>query len=138
MNETLPLPEPGDSPGMGSNLSKGRLAAVIAGTMLGMLLAALDQTIVGTAMPRVIAELNGLEHYAWVFTGYMLASTVSVPIYGKLSDIYGRRIFFVGGMVLFLLGSALSGLSQDMTQLIVFRAVQGFDAIALHVPVVGS
>lgn len=131
MNETLPLAEPADSAGMRSDLSKGRLAAVIAGTMLGMLLAALDQTIVGTAMPRVIAELNGLEHYAWVFTGYMLASTVSVPIYGKLSDIYGRRIFFVGGMLIFLLGSALSGISQDMTQLILFRAVQGLGAGAM-------
>ena len=131
MNETLPLAEAADSAGMRSDLSKGRLAAVIAGTMLGMLLAALDQTIVGTAMPRVIAELNGLEHYAWVFTGYMLASTVSVPIYGKLSDIYGRRIFFVGGMLIFLLGSALSGISQNMTQLILFRAVQGLGAGAM-------
>lgn len=104
---------------------------VIIGVMLGMLLAALDQTIVGTAMPRVIAELNGLEHYAWVFTAYMLTSTVSVPIYGKLSDIYGRRLFFVTGMVLFLLGSALSGMSQDMVQLILFRALQGLGAGAM-------
>jgi EmrB/QacA subfamily drug resistance transporter len=99
--------------------------------MLGMLLAAVDQTIVGTAMPRVIAELHGLEHYAWVFTAYLLASTVMVPIYGKLSDVYGRRPFFLGGMVLFLLGSAISGTSQTLTQLIVFRAVQGLGAGAM-------
>lgn len=111
--------------------SRRRLILILVGIMLGMLLAALDQTIVGTAMPRVIAELNGLEHYAWVATSYMLASTVTVPIYGKLSDIYGRRPFFIGGMVLFLAGSALSGASQDMVQLIVFRAIQGFGAGAL-------
>jgi EmrB/QacA subfamily drug resistance transporter len=101
------------------------------GVLLGMLLSSLDQTIVGTAMPRVIAELNGLAHYSWVFTGYMLGSTVMVPIYGKLSDIYGRRVFFLGGMGLFLLGSALSGLSQSMTQLIIFRGVQGLGAGAI-------
>ncbi|HBY96035.1 MAG TPA: MFS transporter [Chloroflexi bacterium] len=100
----------------------------MAGVMLGMLLSALDQTVVGTAMPRIIADLNGLQHYAWVFTAYMLASTVTVPIYGKLSDIYGRRPFFIGGMILFLLGSALSGMSQNMTQLILFRGLQGLGA----------
>ena len=98
---------------------------VLVGVMLGMLLSALDQTIVGTAMPRVIADLNGLDHYTWVFTAYLLASTVVVPIYGKLSDIYGRRPFFIGGMIVFLFGSALSGMSQDMTQLILFRTIQG-------------
>jgi EmrB/QacA subfamily drug resistance transporter len=98
------------------------------GVVLGMLLASIDQTVVGTAMPRVIAELGGLSHYAWVFTAYMLSSTVVVPIYGKLSDIYGRRPYFIISMVLFLLGSALSGLSQNMTQLILFRVVQGLGA----------
>lgn len=112
-------------------VSPRQRALVFGGAMLGMLLAALDQTIVGTAMPRIIAELNGLQQYAWVFTAYMLSSTVMVPIYGKLSDLYGRRPFFLGGMLLFLLGSALSGMSQDMTQLIVFRAVQGLGAGAL-------
>ncbi len=104
---------------------------VVASVMLGILLAALDQTIVGTAMPRIVADLGGLSHYAWVFTAYMLASTVTVPIYGKLSDIYGRRGFFVGGMILFLVGSALSGMSQSMDQLILFRAVQGLGAGAM-------
>src|SRR5690348_13556329 len=77
-----------------ATVSRQRLIAVVAGVMLGMLLSSLDQTIVGTAMPRVIAELGGLQHYAWVATGYMLASTVMVPIWGKLSDLYGRRPFF--------------------------------------------
>ncbi|MCZ7569673.1 MAG: MFS transporter [Ardenticatenaceae bacterium] len=109
-------------------LGRKRLVLTMAGVMLGMLLSALDQTVVGTAMPRIIADLNGLQHYAWVFTAYMLASTVTVPIYGKLSDIYGRRPFFIGGMILFLLGSALSGMSQNMTQLILFRGLQGLGA----------
>src|SRR6476469_4273769 len=80
---------------------------------------------------RLAFVLGGLAHYSWVFTAYLLASTVTVPIYGKLSDIYGRRIFFVGGMVLFLIGSALSGTSQSMTQLIVFRGIQGLGAGAM-------
>lgn len=114
-----------------SQMSRGRLLFVVASVLLGMLLAALDQTIVGTAMPRIIADLHGMQHYAWVFTSYMLASTVSIPIYGKLSDIYGRRIFFIGGMVIFLLGSALSGMSQTMTQLIIFRGLQGLGGGAM-------
>ncbi len=112
-------------------ISRKRLVLVLGGIMLGMSLGALDQTVVGTAMPRVIAELNGMEHYAWVFAAYMLASTVMIPIYGKLSDIYGRRPFFLGGMLLFLVGSALSGASTDMTQLILFRAIQGLGAGAV-------
>ena len=118
-------------PAMPSHLGgRGRLL-ILVGVLLGMLLSSLDQTIVGTAMPRVIAELGGLEHYAWVATGYMLASTVMVPIWGKLSDIYGRRPFFILGMVLFLIGSALSGTSQNMTQLIGYRGVQGLGAGAM-------
>ncbi len=93
--------------------------------MLALLLAALDQTIVGTAMPRVIAELRGFEHYAWVTTAYLLTSTAVVPIVGKLTDLYGRKRFLLGGVVSFLVASALCGLSQDMTQLIVFRGLQG-------------
>src|SRR5579859_4814675 len=105
-----------------------RLISILIGVMLGMLLASLDQTIVGTALPRIVANLGGIEHYAWVVTAYLLASTVSIPIYGKLSDIYGRRLFFIGGMVLFLAGSALAGTSQDMTQLIIYRGIQGLGA----------
>src|SRR5919197_3745067 len=114
-----------------ATMSRPQLILVVASAMLGMLLAALDQTIVGTAMPRIIAQLNGLEHYAWVATAYLLASTVMVPIYGKLSDIYGRKPFFLLGMLLFLLGSALSGVSPTMTQLIFFRAIQGLGAGAM-------
>ena len=116
---------------MSVTLSRERLALVVASVMLGMLLSSLDQTVVGTAMPTIVAELNGLSHYAWVFTAYMLTSTVMVPIYGKLSDIYGRKPFFLTGMAIFLLGSALSGTSQTMTQLILYRALQGFGAGAM-------
>jgi EmrB/QacA subfamily drug resistance transporter len=114
-----------------ATVSPRRLVLILVGILLSMLLSSLDQTIVGTAMPRVIADLNGLDHYAWVFTAYMLAATVMLPIYGKLSDIYGRRPFYVAGLGLFLAGSALSGTSQDMTQLIVFRAIQGLGAGAM-------
>src|SRR5215813_2258788 len=107
-----------------------RLVPIIIGLMLGMLLAALDQTIVGTAMPRIVTELGG-ANVTWVVTSYLLASTVTVPIIGKLSDIYGRKTFFIGGMVVFLIGSALSGLSQNMGELVLFRGIQGLGAGAL-------
>ncbi|HKV03089.1 MAG TPA: MDR family MFS transporter [Ktedonobacteraceae bacterium] len=116
---------------LGATVSRQRLVLIIIGVLLGMLLASLDQTIVGTALPRIVANLGGLEHYAWVVTAYLLASTVSIPIYGKLSDIYGRRPFFIGGMVIFLIGSALAGTSQDMTQLIIYRGIQGLGAGAM-------
>lgn len=99
--------------------------------LLVMLLASLDQTIVGTALPRVIADLHGFEHYTWVTTAYLLASTVMVPIYGKLSDLLGRKPVFLFGLVVFLVGSGLCGAAQSMTQLIAFRALQGLGAAAL-------
>src|SRR6266571_7028661 len=101
------------------------------GVLLVMLLASLDQTIVSTAMPRIIADLQGFDRYTWVTTAYMLTSTVMVPIYGKLSDLFGRKPIFLIGVVLFLAGSALSGAAQDMNQLIAFRAFQGLGAGAL-------
>ncbi|TMD61493.1 MAG: MFS transporter [Chloroflexi bacterium] len=101
------------------------------GVLLVMLLASLDQTIVGTAMPRIITDLQGFDRYAWVTTAYLLTSTVMVPIYGKLSDIFGRKPIFLIGVVLFLIGSAASGASQTMNQLIAFRAFQGLGAAAL-------
>src|SRR2546423_8500784 len=113
---------------LSETLGRGRLFSILIGVILGMLLAALDQTIVGTALPHIVADLGGLEHYAWVVTAYLLASTVTVPIYGKLSDIYGRRVFFIGGMIIFLIGSALAGTSQNMTQLIIYRGIQGLGA----------
>jgi EmrB/QacA subfamily drug resistance transporter len=122
----VPEPQP-----LSATASRGRIIAILIGVILGMLLAALDQTVVGTALPRIVASLGGFNHYAWVVTAYLLASTVSIPLYGKLSDIYGRRIFFLGGMVIFLAGSALAGTSQDMTQLIIYRAIQGLGAGAL-------
>ncbi|MCC7024271.1 MAG: MFS transporter [Thermomicrobiales bacterium] len=97
----------------------------MAGVLLGLLLSSLDGTIVGTAMPRIISDLGGLDHYAWVATSYLLTSTAAVPIFGKLSDIYGRKWFYIGGLIFFMAASALCGLSQSMTQLILFRGLQG-------------
>lgn len=104
---------------------------IMFGVVLGMLLGALDQTIIGTAMPRIVSELGGMTLLSWVFTAYMLASTASIPIYGKLSDIYGRRLFYIGGVALFITGSMLSGASQTMIQLIAFRGLQGIGAGAM-------
>lgn len=98
------------------------------GLMTGMLLAALDQTIVGTALPTIVGELGGINHYSWVVTAYLLASTASTPLYGKMADLYGRRPVFLFSIGTFLLGSLLAGLSQNMTQLIVTRGVQGIGA----------
>ncbi len=107
--------------------------AILSGVILAMLLSSLDQTIVSTAMPTVVQELHGLEHISWVFTAYMLGSTVTVPIYGKLSDLFGRRNLYLLGIVIFLVGSMLCGLSQNMTQLILFRALQGIGGGAMMV-----
>jgi len=101
------------------------------GVLLVMLLASLDQTIVSTAMPRIISDLQGFDRYTWVTTAYMLTSTVMVPIYGKLSDLFGRKSIFLIGVSIFLFGSALSGAAQSMNQLIAFRALQGLGAAAL-------
>ncbi|MBM3956495.1 MAG: MFS transporter [Gemmatimonadetes bacterium] len=97
----------------------------LGGVMMGMFLSSLDQTIVGTALPRIVADLGGFELYAWVATAYMVAATVVVPIVGRLTDMYGRKWFYVAGLTLFLAASALCGLSQTMIQLIAFRAIQG-------------
>ena len=106
-------------------LSRGRVILATAGTMLALLLAALDQTIVGTAIPRIVADLNGLDRLAWVTTAYLVTSTTMTPIAGKLGDLFGRKPFLLAGMIGFVAASALCGLSQDMTQLIVFRGIQG-------------
>src|SRR6184192_4460518 len=110
---------------MTAGLSRGRVILATAGTMLALLLAALDQTIVGTAIPRIVADLNGLDRLAWVTTAYLVTSTTMTPIAGKLGDLFGRKPFLLAGMIGFVAASALCGLSQDMTQLIVFRGVQG-------------
>lgn len=106
---------------------------ILAGILLAMLLAAMDQTIVSTAMPQIVRDLNGLEHLSWVFTAYMLASTVTTPIYGKLSDLFGRRSLYIAAIVIFLLGSILSGAAQSMFQLIMFRGLQGIGGGAIMV-----
>src|SRR6476659_6029464 len=96
--------------------------------MLATLLAALDQTIVATALPRIAADLHGFTDLSWVVTAYLLSTTVTVPLYGKLSDLYGRRRLFVVSISIFLLGSALCGAAQSMGELIAFRALQGVGA----------
>jgi EmrB/QacA subfamily drug resistance transporter len=112
-------------------MSARRRWAVTAGVMTGMFLAALEATVVSTAMPTVIASLGGLSHYSWVFSAYLITSTVTVPVWGKLSDLYGRRLFYQLGIAVFLLGSVLSGMSTSMAQLIIFRSIQGLGAGAL-------
>ena len=96
--------------------------------MLSLFMASMESTVVATAMPTIVGQLGGLEHYSWVFSAFMLASTTTVPIYGKLSDIYGRRNLYVFAMVLFLVGSVLCGLANGMTALIFARAIQGIGA----------
>ena len=116
-----------------AQMTQRQILLVFSGLMLGMLLAALDQTIVATALPTMVGELGGLQHLSWVITAYLLTSTASGPLYGKLSDLYGRKILFQAGIVIFLIGSVLSGLSQTMLQLITFRALQGIGAGGLMV-----
>lgn len=118
------------------HLTKRQLAGTLTGLLLTLLLAAVDQTVVGTAMPRIIAQLNGFDRYPWVTTAYLLTSTIAVPVFAKLSDIFGRKWLFLAGTILFVLASALCGASgqmphfpgDGMTQLIVFRGLQGIGA----------
>ena len=114
---------------------------ILAGLMTGMLLAALDQTIVSTALKNIVEEFNGLNHYTWVVTAYLLTSTAATPLYGKISDLYGRRVVFQFAIVTFLIGSALAGASQNMSQLIATRALQGLGAgglMALTFVIIGD
>src|SRR5256714_14942089 len=110
---------------MSGEMTRNAKILATVGVGLGLFLAALDQTVVGTALPRIVAELNGLEYYAWVVTAYMVTSTTLTPIAGKLGDLFGRKPFLLVGMIGFVLASAFCGLSQDMNQLIVFRGIQG-------------
>jgi EmrB/QacA subfamily drug resistance transporter len=122
-------------------ISRGRRAAITIGVMTGMFIAALEATVVGTAMPTVIASLGGLNHYSWVFSAYLVTSTVTVPVWGKLSDIYGRRLLYQTAIAVFLLGTLLSGFADSMTQLIIFRAIQGLGAgglIPLGMTIIGD
>jgi EmrB/QacA subfamily drug resistance transporter len=125
----------------GYQYSIGRVLTIYLGLMVTLLLAALDQTIVATALPRIVSDLGGITQYSWVFTAYMLTSTVTVPIYGRLGDVHGRRPLLLISISIFLVGSALCGLAQGMTELIVFRAIQGIGAgglFPLSLAVIGS
>ncbi len=113
-------------------LDRRQLILALAGVLLSILVAALDQTIVGTALPRIIAELNGFSLYSWVVTSYLLTATCVIPIAGKLSDQFGRKPILIFGVLVFVLGSALSGASQTMLQLVIFRGLQGIGAGALQ------
>ncbi|MEW2051660.1 MFS transporter [Streptomyces sp. NPDC005476] len=119
----------------------GNVLVSIGALLLGMLLAALDQTIVSTALPTIVSELGGMEHLSWVVTAYLLASTAATPLWGKLGDQYGRKKLFQTAIVIFLIGSALCGMAQNMPQLIAFRAVQGLGGgglLVLSMAIVGD
>ena len=131
-------PKPGEKSGP---LSHKEIMIVLSGLMTGMLLAALDQTIVSTALKNIVEDFNGLNHYTWVVTAYLLTSTASTPLYGKISDLYGRRPVFQFAIITFLIGSFLAGASQNMTQLIFTRALQGLGAgglMALTFVIIGD
>ena len=122
-------------------LSHRQILIVLGGLMAGMLLAALDQSIVGTALPRIVSELGGLDKLSWVVTAYLLTSTASTPLWGKISDLYGRRPMFQAAILTFLVGSVLSALAQNMVELVAFRAVQGLGGgglMALAFAVIGD
>jgi EmrB/QacA subfamily drug resistance transporter len=110
------------------SLPRKQVMVTFAGVLLAMLLSSLDQTVVGTAMPRIISDLGGFSHYTWITTAYIITSAVTIPITGKLTDMYGRKFFYINGLGIFILASFLCGLSHTMTQIIVFRGVQGIGA----------
>ena len=125
----------------GYNFTVGRVLTIYLGLMVTLALAALDQSIVATALPRIVSSLGGITQYSWVFTAYMVTSTVSVPVYGRLGDVHGRRPMLLIAITIFLAGSALCGLAHTMTELVVFRAIQGLGAgglFPLALAVIGS
>src|ERR1700760_1469617 len=119
----------------GLGFTHRQILVTMSGLVIAMLLAQLDNMIVAPALPTIVGDLGGLQHLAWVTTGYILATTIATPIWGKLGDMYGRRITFVAAVALFLVGSALCGMSQNMAELVGFRAVQGLGAGGLIVGV---
>src|SRR5260221_9570995 len=132
MAETQSVGAAGDAAASGP---KRAILIVLPGLLLALSLAMPDQTIVSTALPRIVGDLGGVTHLSWVVTAYVLASTVTTPLYGKLGDLYGRKRWLVTAIVIFLVGSALSGLAHSMDQLIAFRALQGLGAGGLMVGV---
>src|SRR6202158_2367986 len=110
---------------MAQSSSRTQVVLATLGVAMALLLAALDQTVVGVAMPRIVSQLHGLELYAWVTTAYLITSTALVPVAGKLGDMFGRKPFLVAGMLGFIAASALCGISQNMVELVLFRALQG-------------
>src|SRR5512139_2951591 len=104
-------------------VSQREVKTVFAGLLLALMLASLDQNIVGVALPRIVSDLGGLSHLSWVVTSFLLTSTATTPLYGKLSDTYGRKPLFIAAILIFLGGSILCGLSGSMTQLVVFRGI---------------
>ncbi|HMK53658.1 MAG TPA: MDR family MFS transporter [Methanobacteriaceae archaeon] len=119
------------------NLSKTKITMIMAGLMVGLLVAALDNSILGTAMPRIISNLQGMEYYVWPFTSYLLASTVAVILFGKLSDFYGRKNILIAGIVTFILSSIMCGFSSNIFELILFRGLQGIGGgILISIPFV--
>ncbi|MFE0275308.1 DHA2 family efflux MFS transporter permease subunit [Streptomyces sp. NPDC058992] len=136
-----PAAGPGPIPRPGEGANRRTVLVAIGALLLGLLLAALDQTIVATALPTIVSDLGGLEHLSWVVTAYILASTAATPLWGKLGDQYGRKKLFQTAIVIFLVGSALCGIAQDMPQLIAYRAVQGLGGgglIVLSMAIVGD
>ena len=141
MSDVSPAVADSSAPPEPVHMSHRQIQVVLSGLMLGMLLAALDQTIVSTALPRITSDLGGQEHLAWVVTAYLLTSTASTPLYGKISDLLGRKIVFQFAIVMFLIGSALAGASQNMGELIATRALQGIGAgglMTLAMAIVGD
>ena len=117
------------------DLSKNKIIMIMAGLMVGLLVAALDNSIISTAMPRVISNLQGMEYYVWPFTSYMLTSTIAIILFGKLSDIYGRKLIIIFGIILFVISSVLCGFSTNIFELILFRGLQGIGGgILLSLP----
>ena len=132
LNSSVETALPPDAETGTRQFSRRTIAYTLMGTMLVTFIATLDQTIVGTALPRIGADLQGFDQIAWVSAIYLLTMTVTIPIYGKLSDLFGRKPIFLGCLVVFLIGSALSGVAQSMTQLLTFRALQGIGAGGLE------
>jgi EmrB/QacA subfamily drug resistance transporter len=131
-------PPGGDGPEQAPGQARREVLIVLPGLLLALIIAMLDQLVVSTALPRIVGDLGGLNHLSWVVTAYVLASTVTTPLYGKLGDLYGRKRLLMTAIIIFLIGSALSGLSQSMDQLIAFRAIQGLGAGGLMVGAIAT